>query len=101
RAQQVARAEVAGVGGHRPLQRLGRRRILQQGGKSEAGARTAGAVVGGQVGGQAVQQRLGFRGRTGLQQRDGEVELEFVVVRGQRHLAAQACDLRLRVQRRR
>src|SRR5690606_21199683 len=99
-AQQVAGAQVAGVGGDRRFQRRGRRRLGEQGGKAQARARPDRAVVGGEVGRQRVEQPFGLGRRAGLQQRQREVEPEFVLARFGGHGLAQARDLGVRIQRR-
>ncbi|MNV48100.1 hypothetical protein D3C71_1399910 [compost metagenome] len=97
-AALVAGFQVIAVGLDALGQHVGGRCVLQRVAEVQAGTGADGAVVGGQVGGQGVEQRAGFFGSAGLEQGQCEVELEFVLVRLGVDGLAQRGDFGLRVQ---
>ena len=97
--QQVARLEIALVGGDGLFQHRHRRGILEQGGEAQPRAGADAAVIGGQVGRQRIEKLLGLGRRAGPEQGQGQVELEFVLVGRILHGVAQAHHFGVRVQR--
>ena len=97
----MAGAQVGRIAGDGGFQYFGRRCVLEQGGKAEPRTRLHRAVVGGQVGGQGIQQVFRFARGTGLQQGQREVEPEFGLVRFGLDRLAQAHHFFVRIDWRR